>query len=163
DWLDWQTALVIFAAMMLLILPLSLALATPSADSSPLAGAPRQSLHQALSEAFGHRSYMLLVLGFFTCWFPLAFITVHLPASLFPLLLPSVSGPLGIDVVLGFAGVAVRLRLLLSPGRRFPRRVARRASVRSSRLIRHRLVALGLLRRGLRPDQPADRRETGAT
>jgi MFS family permease len=82
DWLDWQTALVIFAAMMLLILPLSLALATPSADSSPLAGAPRQSLHQALSEAFGHRSYVLLVLGFFTCGFQLAFITVHLPTYL---------------------------------------------------------------------------------
>ncbi len=82
DWFDWQTALVIFAAMMLLILPLSLALATPSADSSPLAGAPRQSLHQALSEAFGHRSYVLLVLGFFTCGFQLAFITVHLPTYL---------------------------------------------------------------------------------
>src|ERR1043166_6744874 len=68
--------------MMLLILPLSLALATPSADSSPLAGAPRQSLHQALSEAFGHRSYMLLVLGFFTCGFQLAFVTVHLPSYL---------------------------------------------------------------------------------
>jgi MFS family permease len=33
-------------------------------------------------EAFGHRSYVLLVLGFFTCGFQLAFITVHLPAYL---------------------------------------------------------------------------------
>ena len=41
-----------------------------------------QSLRQALSEAFGHRSYVLLVLGFFTCGFQLAFITVHLPAYL---------------------------------------------------------------------------------
>ena len=37
---------------------------------------------QALAEAFGHRSYVLLVLGFFTCGFQLAFITVHLPAYL---------------------------------------------------------------------------------
>ena len=37
---------------------------------------------QALSEAFGHRSYVLLVLGFFTCGFQLAFVTVHLPAYL---------------------------------------------------------------------------------
>jgi predicted MFS family arabinose efflux permease len=39
-------------------------------------------LTQALAEAFGHRSYVLLVLGFFTCGFQLAFVTVHLPAYL---------------------------------------------------------------------------------
>jgi MFS family permease len=37
---------------------------------------------QAFAEAFGHRSYILLVLGFFTCGFQLAFITVHLPSYL---------------------------------------------------------------------------------
>jgi MFS family permease len=37
---------------------------------------------QALIEAFGHRSYVLLVLGFFTCGFQLAFVTVHLPSYL---------------------------------------------------------------------------------
>ena len=36
----------------------------------------------ALAEAFGHRSYVLLVFGFFTCGFQLAFITLHLPAYL---------------------------------------------------------------------------------
>ena len=35
-----------------------------------------------MSEAFGHRSFVLLVLGFFTCGFQLAFITVHLPPFL---------------------------------------------------------------------------------
>src|ERR1700755_3364364 len=45
-------------------------------------GAERQSFRTALAEAFGHRSYVLLVLGFFTCGFQLAFITVHLPAYL---------------------------------------------------------------------------------
>ena len=43
---------------------------------------PQQSLRQALAEAFAQRSYVLLVLGFFTCGFQLAFITVHLPAYL---------------------------------------------------------------------------------
>jgi MFS family permease len=81
DWFDFQAALVVFAAMMLIILPLSLALAAPSAETRS-AAAPRQSLSQALSEAFGHRSYLLLVLGFFTCGFQLAFITVHLPTYL---------------------------------------------------------------------------------
>ena len=41
-----------------------------------------QSCKQALVEAFGHRSYVLLVLGFFTCGFQLAFVTVHLPSYL---------------------------------------------------------------------------------
>ncbi|HKA72937.1 MAG TPA: MFS transporter [Xanthobacteraceae bacterium] len=80
DWFDWQAALVVFAVILLLILPLSLALATPTAPPGP--AAPRQSFMQALSEAFGHRSYVLLVLGFFTCGFQLAFITVHLPTYL---------------------------------------------------------------------------------
>jgi MFS family permease len=78
---SWQTALLIFAGTMLLVLPLSLALATPS--SAPVAGAAKpQSSRQALVEAFGHRSYVLLVLGFFTCGFQLAFVTVHLPSYL---------------------------------------------------------------------------------
>jgi MFS family permease len=69
---------------MLLILPLALALATPKADAAAgdVAPRPQQSVIQALSEAFGHRSYVLLVLGFFTCGFQLAFVTVHLPAYL---------------------------------------------------------------------------------
>jgi predicted MFS family arabinose efflux permease len=46
------------------------------------APAADQSIRQALSEAFRHRSYVLLVLGFFTCGFQLAFITAHLPAYL---------------------------------------------------------------------------------
>ena len=45
-------------------------------------GGTHQSLRQAMIEAFGHRSYVLLVLGFFTCGFQLLFITVHLPAYL---------------------------------------------------------------------------------
>jgi MFS family permease len=81
DSFGWQQALLIFAAGMLLVLPLSLALATPRAAAAGT-GVASQSLKQALAEAFGHRSYVLLVLGFFTCGFQLAFITVHLPAYL---------------------------------------------------------------------------------
>ena len=79
----WQNTLVIFGGMMLLILPLALALASPKAASAAAATArPQQSVMQALREAFAHRSYVLLVLGFFTCGFQLAFVTVHLPAYL---------------------------------------------------------------------------------
>ncbi|HEV3177256.1 MAG TPA: MFS transporter [Stellaceae bacterium] len=80
DTVGWQQTLTIFAVSMLAVLPLSLALVTPQADGTREA-AP-QSLRQALSEAFAHRSYVMLVLGFFTCGFQLAFITVHLPAYL---------------------------------------------------------------------------------
>jgi len=83
DKFGWQSALLIFAGATLLILPLSLALATGRAANGAVATpVPKQSLRQALGEAFGHRSYVLLVLGFFTCGFQLAFITVHLPAYL---------------------------------------------------------------------------------
>jgi predicted MFS family arabinose efflux permease len=83
DWTGWQNTLVIFGGIMLLILPLSLALATPRGGAAA-PGVPRaqQSAWQALLEAFGHRSYVLLVIGFFTCGFQLAFVTVHLPAYL---------------------------------------------------------------------------------
>lgn len=81
--LGWQETLLIFGGVTLLILPLSLALATPAAPTGPAAVAkPTQSARQAFAEAFGHRSYVLLVLGFFTCGFQLAFITVHLPSYL---------------------------------------------------------------------------------
>ena len=80
DAYGWQNALLIFGAGMLLILPLSLTVATAPAEAG--ASRAQQSLRQALSEAVRHRSYMLLVIGFFTCGFQLAFITVHMPAYL---------------------------------------------------------------------------------
>jgi len=83
DKYGWQTAITIFAGVTMLILPLSIALATPAAPAGQkAAAAPTQSARQAFAEAFGHRSYVLLVLGFFTCGFQLAFVTVHLPSYL---------------------------------------------------------------------------------
>ena len=82
DGFGWQAALMVFAAIILMIVPLSMLLATPrNAVARNVVEAP-QSLRHALSEAFAHRSYVLLVLGFFTCGFQIAFVTVHLPAYL---------------------------------------------------------------------------------
>src|SRR5882672_12350789 len=92
DNFGWQAALMVFAALMLLILPLSLALATPRATSVNVPAADQQSFTTALAEAFGHRSYVLLVLGFFTCGFQLAFVTVHLPAFLVDRGIPAQTG-----------------------------------------------------------------------
>ena len=83
DAYGWQDALIIFAGLTLLVLPFSLALATPRAGGpSPAGAAEPQSFRSALGEAILHRSYIYLVLGFFTCGFQLAFITVHMPAYL---------------------------------------------------------------------------------
>jgi MFS family permease len=92
DNVGWQSALTVFAGLMLLIVPLSLALATPPATSTNVPAGDQQSFKTALAEAFGHRSYVLLVLGFFTCGFQLAFITVHLPAYLVDRGIPAQTG-----------------------------------------------------------------------
>jgi MFS family permease len=88
DAYGWRAALEIFAGLLLLIIPLALIVAKPhaapsragAAGSSPAPAA--QTYTQALAEALGHRSYVLLVLGFFTCGFQLGFVTVHLPSYL---------------------------------------------------------------------------------
>jgi MFS family permease len=83
DAYGWPVALLVFSALVLFVLPLSLAVATPpNTASASTETVPTQSLKQALAEAFGHRSYVLLVLGFFTCGFQLAFVTAHLPSYL---------------------------------------------------------------------------------
>jgi MFS family permease len=86
DAFGWKTALEVFAVLMLLIIPLAFAISTPRANE-PTGGtaarpAQTQTFRQALAEALGHRSYVLLVTGFFTCGFQLGFVTIHLPAYL---------------------------------------------------------------------------------
>jgi MFS family permease len=73
----WSQALVLLAAMMLAIPVLSLAF---SGDApAQTASVRQQSLTEAIREAFGHRSFLLLTAGFFVCGFHVAFITTHLP------------------------------------------------------------------------------------
>ncbi|MDQ0346965.1 MFS transporter [Ancylobacter vacuolatus] len=78
--IGWHQTLLVFGLAMLLIMPLALALA--GAPPATKAGERQQSIGAALGEAFRHPSYVLLVLGFFTCGFQLAFVTTHLPAYL---------------------------------------------------------------------------------
>ena len=101
DNIGWHLTLVAFGGMLMLILPLSIALATPKAVPSSSSGAmgTPQSAKQALVEAFGHRSYVLLVIGFFTCGFQLAFVTVHLPAYLLDRGLSAEVGAMTIGVI----------------------------------------------------------------
>ncbi len=83
EWFGWQHALIVFGFITLTMIPLAFAIRTPPMDMDAKGpAADRQPLRHALVEAFGHRSYVLLVIGFFTCGFQLLFITVHLPAYL---------------------------------------------------------------------------------
>jgi len=91
--IGWKNTLVLFGAIVLFIIPLSLSLAKPNDVAAPKAGAaPDQSVKQAFAEALGHRSYVLLVLGFFTCGFQIFFVSVHLPAYLVDRGLPAAVG-----------------------------------------------------------------------
>ncbi len=84
DHFGWQHTLVILGVIILLVIPLSLALVVQRSGAAAASAAmpPRQSARQAITEALGQRSYVLLVLGFFTCGFQIFFISVHLPAYL---------------------------------------------------------------------------------
>jgi MFS family permease len=89
DKVGWKTTLEIFAGILLLIIPLSLAIATSRQDAPAKPGVAAtahvvsgQTWREALTEAFGHRSFVLLVLGYFTCGFQLQFVTLHLPSYL---------------------------------------------------------------------------------
>jgi MFS family permease len=78
DWRPTMWALTAVAALMIL-LPLGLN------DSQQIAAARRasggrQTSREALAEAFGNRSYVLLVVGYFVCGFHVAFVGGHLPA-----------------------------------------------------------------------------------
>ena len=100
DNIGWQNTLLTFAVILLAMLPLAFVLAAPrKALGSPAPALQAQSVKQALAEALGHRSYVLLILGYFTCGFQLFFITVHLPAYLVDRGLPASIGGWTIAVI----------------------------------------------------------------
>ncbi len=78
--IGWQNSLLVFAATLLLILPLATALAE---DRKVLATRfHQQSIPEVLREALGHRGYLLLCSGYFVCGFQIMFISIHFPAYL---------------------------------------------------------------------------------
>lgn len=76
----WYDSLVIMSFMMLAIPVLAIPLVGNSRSGSVAQTDIEQSIGQALREALGHQSYLLLVSGFFVCGFQVAFITAHFPA-----------------------------------------------------------------------------------
>jgi predicted MFS family arabinose efflux permease len=78
--LGWQQALLVLALTVLVIVPLSAALVEDK--KAQATQFHRQSIPEALREAFTHRGYVLLCLGYTVCGFQLMFISVHFPAYL---------------------------------------------------------------------------------
>ena len=161
DNFGWQAALTVFALLMLLIVPLSLALATPAQAVTNAPSAADQSFKTALAEAFGHRSYVLLVLGFFTCGFQLAFITVHLPAYLVDRGIPASTGgwviaAIGLFNIIGSLGVGWLQNI-------FPKRYILSVIYLTRALAMLAFISFPIttvlgdrVRRGLRPDLAVD-------
>jgi len=76
----WQNALFLLACAALIILPLAFGLKEPALAAG--AARPQQSIGAAVREAFGYRSFQLLMAGYFVCGFQVVFIGVHLPSYL---------------------------------------------------------------------------------
>lgn len=79
--IGWHQALLVLAAGMLMVVPLTLGLREP-AFAGGQAPKRQQSIVQALREAFGYRSFQLLMAGYFVCGFQVVFIGVHMPSYL---------------------------------------------------------------------------------
>ena len=82
DALGWSDALVWLGMLMLVIPLLAIPLRGNASSGSQKQTDVEQSIGAALREALGHKSYVLLISGFFVCGFQVAFITAHFPAYL---------------------------------------------------------------------------------
>lgn len=80
DRMDWTMAAIVLGILMLLIAPLATFLRERPVQQA--AQEARQTMGQAIREAFSHRGFWLLNLGFLACGFQLAFIATHMPSYL---------------------------------------------------------------------------------
>lgn len=99
----WSAGLTALVWFVLAMIPLALLL--PSTATVQERIVVKQSLLEALKEAFSHRGYVLLTTGFFVCGFHVAFITVHFPAYVSDLGLDPKLGALSISVI-GLCNIA---------------------------------------------------------
>ncbi len=76
-----SASLLVLSVLMLAAAPLGILLDRRGTGPA-LPSEPAASLREALGEAYRHRGYRLLTVGFFTCGFQLAFIATHLPGYL---------------------------------------------------------------------------------
>ncbi|UPQ89527.1 MFS transporter [Vibrio sinaloensis] len=96
----WQGAMQWFAVLCTTMIAFALFMRTPKAHSyKNETVAAAQSLSQALKEAFAHRGYWLIHLGFFVCGFHVMFIATHLPSYLADRHLPAETAAMALAYV----------------------------------------------------------------
>lgn len=100
----WSDALVYLGIAMLALPLLAIPLAGNASSGSQAVAQFQQSAGQALREAFGHRSYVLLTAGFFVCGFQIAFVTAHFPAYLSDIGIPASYAVIAIALI-GFFNI----------------------------------------------------------
>ncbi|MEM1288795.1 MAG: MFS transporter [Pseudomonadota bacterium] len=94
----WEQALLLLGAIMLAVPLLAFALRGKADTEAAADYVKNQTLTQALRQAFAHRSYILLVIGFFVCGFHVQFIVAHMPAYI---------EDLGLDPAIGAWSIAL--------------------------------------------------------
>ena len=75
----WSSSLLIMSALMLLIPVFAIPLRGNANNATVAVENMNQTIADALREALSHKSYLLLISGFFVCGFQVAFITAHFP------------------------------------------------------------------------------------
>jgi MFS family permease len=114
EWLlgtmSWQMVFVVFAAAIL-----SMILTLPFMRAPVQAGRtqPEEAMGAILLRAFKDPSYTLILLGFFSCGYQLAFITAHFPAFITEMCGPILAGSLlhsmGITTTSALGAIAISL------------------------------------------------------
>ncbi|MCW9033774.1 MAG: MFS transporter [Rhodospirillales bacterium] len=118
----WWVALLALAGFAALAVPLASQLTGKAMDGS--LNEAKQTLKEALNEAFAVRSYWLLIGGFFVCGFHVAFVAVHLPMYLITCNMPASLGATALALIglfniagtfaAGYLGVHFPMKYVLS-------------------------------------------------
>ncbi len=90
EWLGWSSALLVCAALIVLLIPLSRMLHEDL--SSTQTEESKLTLLSVLRQVAGHTDFWLLSLGFLVCGFQVVFIGIHIPAYLLDQHLPAQAG-----------------------------------------------------------------------
>jgi predicted MFS family arabinose efflux permease len=124
DRLGWSNTLLAFCGLVLLIAPLSMGLFERPNATLKEHSSKRQTVQSAIWEALRHRSYLLLIIGYFVCGFQVVFIGVHLPAYLKDAHLPAHVIPISLAFIglfnvfgsygVGLLGSIIQQRYILS-------------------------------------------------
>ncbi|NVK39924.1 MAG: MFS transporter [Oceanospirillaceae bacterium] len=98
---DWQSAMQIFAVMcsFMVVFALFINTAKRETNTSHHVHEDMQTLKGALKEAFAHKGYWLIHIGFFVCGFHVMFIATHLPSYVLDKNLPASTAAMALAYV----------------------------------------------------------------